>query len=133
MGSIIFQWSFNFGACLRIPELGFYWGVLYRVCLDVLIEGCCGSGQYNFLDRMLQLDANTAQDQSYVLFITLVNITYQSRDHLQPIHFWDSSPGQVLYIPLFLIFFFSFLPAVLLNFLSCSACILQTSINLTIF
>ena len=28
MGSIIFQWGFNSGACLRIPELGFYWGVL---------------------------------------------------------------------------------------------------------
>ena len=28
MGSIIFQWGFNSGACLRIPELKFYWGVL---------------------------------------------------------------------------------------------------------
>ena len=28
MGLVIFQWGFNSGACLKIPELGFYCGVL---------------------------------------------------------------------------------------------------------
>ena len=51
---------------------------------------------------MLWHDANTTLNQSYVLFITLVNITYQSGDQYLPsIHSWDSSPWQVLYIPLF--------------------------------
>ena len=100
-------------------------GSSVRVCLVVLYQGCCGSSQCNLPDRMLRLDANTTLNQSYVLLITLVNITYQSRDQYLPsIHSWDSSPWQVLYIPLFLIFFF--LPAVVLNCLSCSACILQT-------
>ena len=77
-------------------------GSSVRVCLVVLYQGCCGSGQYNLPDRMLPLDANTTLNQSYVLFITLVNITYQSGDQYLPsIHSWDSSPWQVLYIPLF--------------------------------
>ena len=51
---------------------------------------------------MLWLDANTTLNQSYLLFITLVNMTYQSGDHYLPsIHSCDSSPWQVLYIPLF--------------------------------
>ena len=49
-------------------------GSSVRVCLVVLYQGCCGSGQYNLPDRMLRLDANTTLNQSYVLFITLVNI-----------------------------------------------------------
>ena len=78
------------------------WGSSVRVCLVVLYQGCCGSGQYNLPDRMLQLNVNTTLNQSYVLFITLVNITYQSGDQYLPsIHSWDSSPWQVLYIPLF--------------------------------
>ena len=90
-------------------------GSSVRVCLVVLNQGCCGSGQYNLPDRMLRLDANTTLNQSYVLFITLVNITYQSGDQYLPsIHSWDSSPWQVVYIPL-----------LLFNCLSCSACILQ--------
>ena len=77
-------------------------GSSVRVCLVVLNQGCCGSGQYNLPDRMLRLDANTTLNQSYVLFITLVNITYQSGDQYLPfLHSWDSSPWQVLYIPLF--------------------------------
>ena len=93
---------------------------------SVLNQRCCGSGQYNLPDKILRLDTDTILNQSYVLFITLVNITYQSRDqYLQSIHSWDSNPWQVLYIPFSLIFF-SFLPAVVLNWLSCSACILQT-------
>ena len=53
---------------------------------------------------MLRFDANTTLNQSYVLFITLVNITYQSGyQYLPSIHSWDSSPWQVLYI-LFLCF-----------------------------
>ena len=67
-------------------------------------QGCCGSGQYNLLDRILRLGANTTLNQSYILFITLVNIIYQSGDQYLPsIHSWDSSPWQVLYIPLFCI------------------------------
>ena len=77
-------------------------GSSVRVCLVLLCQGCCGSGQCNLPDRMLPLDANTTLNQSYVLFITLVNITYQSGDQYLPsIHSWDSSPWQVLYIPLF--------------------------------
>ena len=72
-----------------------------RVCLVVLYQGCCGSCQYNLPDRMFRLDANTTLNQCYVLFITLINITYQSRDqYLQSIHSWDSSQWQELYIPL---------------------------------
>ena len=77
-------------------------GSSVRVCLVVLNQGCRGPGQYNLPDRMLRLDANTILNQSYLLFITLVSITYQSGDqYLQSIHSWDSSPWQVLYIPLF--------------------------------
>ena len=53
-------------------------GSSVRVCLVVLYQGCCGSGQYNLPDRMLRLNANTTLNQSYALFITLVNITYLS-------------------------------------------------------
>ena len=59
-------------------------GSSVRVCLVVLNQGCCSSGQYNLPDRMLRLDANTTLNQSYVLFITLVNITYQSGDQYIP-------------------------------------------------
>ena len=77
-------------------------GSSVRVCLVVLNQGCCRSGQYNLPDRMLGLDANTTLNQSYVLFMTLINITYQSgNQYLPSIHSWDSSPWQVLYIPLF--------------------------------
>ena len=77
-------------------------GSSVRVFLVVLNQGCCSSGQYNLPGRMLRLDANTTRNQSCVLFITLVNITYQSRDQCLPsIHFWDSGPWQMLYVPLF--------------------------------
>ena len=80
-------------------------GSSVQICLVVLNQGCCGSSQYNLPDRMLRLDSNTTLNQNYVLFITLVNITYQSGDqHLPSIHFWDSGLWQVLHIPLFLIF-----------------------------
>ena len=66
-------------------------GSSVRVCFAVLNQECCGSGQYNLPDRMLRLDANTTLNQSYVLFITFVNITYQSGDQYLPsIHSWDS-------------------------------------------
>ena len=81
-------------------------GSSVRVCLVVLNQGCCGFGQYNLPDRMLRLDLNTTVNQSYVLFITLVNITYQrGKKYLPSTHYWDSSPWQVLYIPLLLIIF----------------------------
>ena len=103
MGSMIFQWGFNSGACLKIPELGILLkDSSVRVCLFFLYQGCCSSGQYNLPDRMFRLDVNTTLNQNYVLFITLINITYQSRDQYLPsIHSCDSSPWQVLYIPLF--------------------------------
>ena len=92
-----------------------------RVCLVVLNQICCGSGQYNLPDRMLQLDANTTLNQSYALFITLVNITDQSGDRCLPsIHSCDSNPWQMLYIPMF-----CFVCMCFFNCLSCSACILQ--------
>ena len=95
-------------------------GSSVRVCLVVLNQGCCGSAQYKLPDRMLRLDANTTLNQSYVLFITLVNITHQSGDQYLPsIHSWDSSPWQVLYVPLFCFM------CVFFNCLLCSACILQ--------
>ena len=47
-------------------------GSSVRVCLVVLNQGCCRSGQYNLPDRMLGLDANTTLNQSNLLFITLV-------------------------------------------------------------
>ena len=103
------------GILLRNPYISI------RVCLVVLNQGCYCSGQYNLPDRILRLYANTTLNQSYALFITLVNITYQSGDqyHLS-IHSWDTSPWQVLYIPLF-----CFVCVCFFNCLSCSACILQ--------
>ena len=80
-----------------------------RLCLIVLNQGCSGSGQYNLLDRMLRLDANTTLNQSYSLFVTLDNIRYLIGDqYLSSIYFRDSSTWQVLYIPLFSITFFLF-------------------------
>ena len=100
-------------------------GSSVRVCLVVLNQGCCGSGQYNLPDRMLRLDANTTLNQSYVLFITLVNITYQSGDQYLPsIHSWESNQWQALYIPLFS--FFLTVCRVVLVFFKCV-------INLTSF
>ena len=97
------------------------------VCLVLLYQGCCSSGQYSLPDRMLPLDANTTLNQSYVMFITLVNITYKSRDQYLPsIYSWDSRPWQALYIPLFCFLCLFF------NSLLCSVCILSV-INLTSF
>ena len=61
-------------------------GSSVRVCLVVLNQGCCGSSQYNITNRMLRPDANTTLNQSYVLFITLVNITYQSGGSVFPFY-----------------------------------------------
>ena len=94
-------------------------GSSVRVRLVVLNQGCCGSGQHNLPDRMLRLDANTTLNQSYVLFITLVNITYQSGDQYLPsIHSWDSSPCRCYISHCFFL-------CVFFNCLLCSACILQ--------
>ena len=72
------------------------------VYVYILNQGCCGSSQYNLPDSM-----ETTLNQSYVFFIILVNITYQSGDQYLPsIHSWDSGSGLVLYIPFFLILFF---------------------------
>ena len=68
MGSSFQSWSMSedsrVGILLR--------GSSVRVCLLVLNQGCYSSGQYNLLDRMLRLDANTTLNQSNILFITLV-------------------------------------------------------------
>ena len=66
-------------------------GSSVRVCLVLLYQGCCGSSQCNLPDRMLPLDANTTLNQSYVLFITLFNITYQRRVNISHL----SIPGIV--------------------------------------
>ena len=55
-----------------------------RVDLIVLNQRCCTSSQYNLHDRMLRVDANTTLNQRYILFITLVKITYQSGDQHLP-------------------------------------------------
>ena len=81
MGSIIFQWGFNSGTMPEDSRVGILLrGSSFRVCLVLLNQGFCGSSQYNLPDRMLRLDANTTLNQSYVLFITLAYITYQSGD-----------------------------------------------------
>ena len=49
-------------------------GSSVRVCLVVLNQECCGSSQYNLPDEILGLDVYTTLNQSYVLFITLVNM-----------------------------------------------------------
>ena len=98
-------------------------GPSVRVCLVVLNQGCCGLVNTTYLIGCLRLNANTTLNQSYVLFITLVNITYQSGDQYVPsIHSWDSSPWQVLYIPLFCVcvcVFFNCFFCVVLVFFKC--------------
>ena len=97
-------------------------------CFKPGILWFCGSSQYNLPYTMLRLDAHATLNLSYVFLITLVNITYQSWYQFLPsIHSWDSGLWQVLYIPLLLIFF---IPDVVLSCFPCSACILQTLINL---
>ena len=39
MGSIILQWGTNSGACLRIPELWFHWGVSSCISLPIGTNG----------------------------------------------------------------------------------------------
>ena len=62
------------------------------------------------------MDSNTTLNPGNRLLITWVDMTYQIKDRYLPsIHFWDSGPWYVLYIPLllsfcyFLVFFFFFL------------------------
>ena len=94
-----------------------------RVYLVFLNQRRYGSGQYNLPDRMLQLDANITLNESYVLFITLVKITYQSWDQYPPsMHSWDGSPWQGLYI---LLLFFFFSPDRSFQLFVCGVCILQ--------
>ena len=61
-------------------------GSSVRVCLVVLNQGCWDSSQCNLFDRMLRGDANTNLDQSYALFIVLLNITYQSGGSVSPFY-----------------------------------------------
>ena len=103
-----------------------------RVCLVVLNQGCCGSSQCNITNRMLRPDANTTLNQSYVLFIALVNIAYQRGGSVSPFYpfLGQWSLVGVMYPT---VFNFFFLPAVVLNCFLCSACISKTHINLTSF
>lgn len=95
---------FQFWNMFEDPELGLKGSSLW-VYLVVVNQGCCRSSQYNLLDRSLQLDANIIMNQIYVLFTTLVNFTFLSRDQYLPsIHSWDSGSWKVLYIPLLLFF-----------------------------
>ena len=68
-------------------------GSSVRVCLVVVNQACCGSSQYNLLDRMLQRDVNTTLNQRYEVFITFVNMTYKSGDQcMTSIHPLDIGP-----------------------------------------
>ena len=62
-------------------------GFSVRVCC--LNQGCCGSRQYNLSDKMLRLDANKILNQSYVVFVTLIYMIYQSYQHLPSTYSWD--------------------------------------------
>ena len=53
---------------------------LFHVCHVVLNQGCCGTCQYNLLDRMLQRDLNTTLKQGYVIIITLVSMHIRTGD-----------------------------------------------------
>ena len=69
--------SFDKVSILRILYLEFHWGVsLFEYVF--FNHGCCGSSQYNVTDTMLQLDANKILNQNYVVFVTLIYMTYQS-------------------------------------------------------
>ena len=71
-------------------------GSTVQVCLVVLNQGCCSSGQYNLPDRLLQLDANTTLNQSYVLFIFWLTLHIRAGINISHL----SIPGiEVLYIP----------------------------------
>ena len=96
-------------------------GSSVRVCLVVLNQGCCGSGQYNLPDRMLRLDANTTLNQSYVLLITLVNNTYQSWNQYLPSTIPEIVARDRCYISHCFFFFLFTRPL-----FSYSVCILQT-------
>ena len=56
------------------------WRIRVRphVFLSIAFQGCCGTCQYNLTDRMLRHDFNTTLNQSYVILISLVSMTYQS-------------------------------------------------------
>ena len=41
-------------------------GSFVHVCYVVLNQGCCGTCQYNLLDRMLRHDFNATLNQGYV-------------------------------------------------------------------
>ena len=101
-------------------------GILLRrssvwVCLVVLGQGCCGSSQYNLPGRMLRLHTNTTLNQSYVLFITLVNITCQSGDQYPHL----SIPGIVAHGRCYISHCFAVCVCAFFNCLLCSVCILQ--------
>lgn len=105
MGLINLQWGLNYRTCLSILEFEFHCGVLLLKYV-VLNQGCCGSSQHNLPDGMLRLDANAALDQSYLFSITLVNMTYKSRDQYRSsIHSWDSGLWQALYVPPFFYYY----------------------------
>ena len=81
------------GEALTYNGLSGLSGSSVRVCLVVLNQRSCGSSQNNLPNRMFRLGFSTILNQSYVLFITLVNITCQSEDQYLPsIHSWDSGP-----------------------------------------
>ena len=69
-------------------------GSSVRVCLVVLNQGCCSSGQYNLTDRMLLLDAHRALNQSYVL--SLPWLTLHIRAGISIFHL--SIPGIVAHV-----------------------------------
>ena len=127
MRLIIFQWGFNSGACLRIPELGFYGGVLlfeyvqlfWTRDIVVLVNttyhvGCC--------NLML------IQPWIEVMYFSLLWLILNIRMGISISHL--SIAGIVAHGRCFLSLFSL---AFVLSCFPCSACILQICINLTSF
>ena len=94
MGSINLQWGTNSGKCLRIPKLCLHRVMITKlwlhffahVCYIVLYQWYCRTCQYSLPDMMLRHDFSTNLNQSYVIFITLVNMTYQRVGSFSPLY-----------------------------------------------
>ena len=86
--SICLQWGINSGTCLRIPELWFHWRnfLLMYVKLFYTRQGCCGTSQCNPSNRIMISTLFLYNPKSYVIFITLINMTYQSGGSVSPIY-----------------------------------------------
>ena len=100
-------------------------GSAFRVCLVVLNQGFCSSGQYNLPHRVLSRDVNTTLNQIYVLLITLVNIHIRVAINVSHLSISGIVTHSWCYMSHCFLFFYFFSAAVS-NCLLCSAYILQT-------